>query len=321
MTGASACGRCGSQLEIEDLRCAICGLAAPLRARDEHAAAQALVVRCDRCGAAVAYSVQDQAPRCGFCGALGHVERPVDPIEQAAFFIPFAVDPAQAQTALRTWLASLGFFRPPDLSTEATVQSLQPLWWVGWMCTTRALVSWAADSDAGSNRAQWAPHAGQQELDFEHLLVTASRGLTERECAELAVHYDLGQARNEPYGPPRALVERFDVPRSEARHRVCDAIRRSAEHELVHGIVPGSRHRNVKSVVLLRELATDRFALPVYVMAYWYGGRMYRALVHGQRPEFVIGTAPVSWFRIAVVVLGVVCGLIAVAALIVVLTG
>ena len=85
------------------------------------------------------------------------------------------------------------------------------------------------------------------------------------------------------------------------------------------GHVPGRRFRNVHASVLLTGLSTRRVALPVYVLAYRYDGKSYRALVHGTAEGVVMGDAPVSYRRVAVVVLGVVMLIAAIATLVAVL--
>ena len=43
-------------------------------------------------------------------------------------------------------------------------------------------------------------------------------------------------------------------------------------------------------------------AFPAFVLAYRYRETLYRAVVHGQDPGCVIGEAPLSWAKIAMVV-------------------
>ncbi|RMG10384.1 MAG: zinc ribbon domain-containing protein [Deltaproteobacteria bacterium] len=313
---AAVCARCASPYEPGDLRCAICGLPAPPPVRRDDAgegeAPHAEILRCRGCGAAVGYDVAAQAPRCGFCGAVMEVERPLDPIEEAEAFLPFRLSEAEAKAALRSWLGRQGFFRPSDLASAAVLDSLLPLWFAAWVVEAQALVSWTADSDAGARRAAWAPHAGQAPLRVDALLVSASRGLTHAEVAGLAPAYRLDSAAPTPEGPPGARVERFDVQRSAARSVLASALRHHAEAEARAAWIPGSRHRNVKVEVLLRRMATRRLALPAWVLAYRYRGALYRAVVHGQDGSVVVGRTPLSWWKVLLVaaaVLALVTGL------------
>jgi hypothetical protein len=311
-THASAhCRRCETPLDPGDLRCAICSLPTPARAESIDATL-AQVMRCDECGAAVSYDVNVQAPRCGFCGSIMHLERSEDPMEEASGYLPFRVDPGTAQAALRAWLGTRGFFRPPDLASAARLHALRPIWWVAWIFDCQALVSWAADSDAGSQRSRWAPHAGQSPLALDNVLVSASRGLSLAETTALAPAFDLRTAQGAPHAMDGALIERFDVQRSAARAAVASAVEGAAAHH-ARAWIPGSTYRNLHVSVLLKRLVTRRVALPSYVLAYRYREKLYRVVVHGQDARYIVGDSPVSYRRLVLVILLVVGGLAAIA--------
>lgn len=296
------CTRCETPLEPEDLRCAVCALPTAGE-RQARAEAMAQILRCEECAAAITYTVEAQAPKCAFCGSVMHLETPEDPIEEADGYLPFNVTQEQAAAALSQWLGTLGFFRPSDLQSQAAIDDLKPLWWVGWVFDAETLVSWTADSNAGSRRSDWAPHAGQSPLTMRSILVSASRGLTRSECSVLAPRFNLASAQAEPHavasGTP--TIERFDVQRSAARKTIVDAVEASAAHH-AQAWIPGSRYRNLHAAVLLRKLHTKRLAFPTYVLAYRYDDKLYRAVVHGQDAACVMGKAPYSWTKIALVV-------------------
>ena len=304
---AAECARCRATLEIGDLRCGVCGLACPA-APEPCPRPVVQVLRCTQCGAAVSYSAEAQAPQCKFCGSVTKLEQPIDPPEQAEWILPFTVKPAKARRALRRWMSSRGFFQPSDLASAATVESLHPIWWAAWMVNADAFVSWTADSDAGSRRSDWAPHAGQTALPFRNLLVSASRGLTLAEASRLAPSFRLRRARRidaQPttaLGPRHAILEQFDTQRSAARRAIVEAISATAEAALQKRSIPGSRYRNVHVAVLLQQLKTRRLALPSYVLAYRYRRSLYRAIVHGQDVRCVFGRAPLSVGKVLLVI-------------------
>jgi hypothetical protein len=277
----------------------------------------AKILRCDGCGAALSYVAEVGAPRCVFCAAVMRVEQPSDPLEVAERVLPFAVTPDAARAALRRWLGSRGFFRPSDLAT-ASLEALKPTLWCAWLVGADALVSWTADSNAGSGRSSWAPHAGQTPMRFERLVIPASRGLTHPECVRLVPSYDVGALLPAASAHAGALVEQFDVQRSAARRHVVEAIERTAAARLVsENAIPGSSFRHVRVSALLRSMHTDRVALCAYVLAYRYKGHSYRAIVHGQDPRVTFGEAPLSIAKIAIVVaivLGVIAAIVAVLA-------
>ncbi|HKE14149.1 MAG TPA: hypothetical protein VKB80_04780 [Kofleriaceae bacterium] len=302
------CPRCHTPLEASDLRCSICALAV---AREADGGAgpsglRARILRCRECAAAVSYSAAAQAPQCGFCGAVMEVEQPEDPIEAAQWLVPFSVDHEGAARALRAWLGSRGWFRPRDLSAAAAIHTMRPLHWSAWVFDADASVTWAADSDMGSGRSAWAPHAGSAGFEWRGILIPASRGLREPETARLAPGYAMDRAVPiAQAGQPLegGAIEAFDVQRSAARRRIADAIESMAVADLqARGHIPGRRFRNVHASVLLSRLVTRRFVLPAWVAAYRYRGAVYRTIVHGQEPSIVLGEAPISWSKVALLV-------------------
>ena len=112
------CERCESPLEVGDLRCAICGNAAPI---DTKSVEEVVVKihRCAGCGAGITYDAESQSPHCGFCDSELEIEEILDPVEQTGHHLPFTVDVDAARDSMRTWLGTLGFFRPSDLRTGA----------------------------------------------------------------------------------------------------------------------------------------------------------------------------------------------------------
>jgi len=317
-TADLVCDCCDSPLENEDLRCPICNRAAPLIAPKDVPEAAVEVMRCDSCGAAVTYSVRELAPSCAFCGSVTHLEVPEDPLEQIECFLPLSVNRDDAVVAYKRWLRGLGWFRPADLGSASSLESLTPLWWVGWVFSADATVSWAADSDFGAQRADWAPHASQVELEFDDIVVSASRGLNAEETDYLADSYDLGLTGGEPVsGGGAAIVEQFDVQRSAARERVASMLERLSRSRLEDGHIPGNRFRNVHTSILLRRLVTRRYAFPSYVLAYRYRGELYRIVISGQDDTRILGKAPYAVAKIVLTgCLGLVGAAVVVATLI-----
>lgn len=298
----SQCQRCHSRLEAEDLRCPVCALPTP---RPPRAAEResARVIRCGNCGATVAYSVEAQAPKCAYCASEMHTETQKDPIDQADRFVPFEVSPEQARQALSEFLGKGGFFRPADLASRAALDSLRPLWWPGWEFDAQVEAAWTADTNVGAHRSDWAPHSGSTRLEMNNILVSASRGLTQKETHQLSPHYDIAKAKPQPVGPSGAQVELFDVTRSGARRQILAAVEETARQHIAQADLPGSRNRNLRVAVALSGLETAHYALPAYVLAYRYGKKLYRVVVHGQDASCVLGEKPVSWAKVAATVL------------------
>jgi hypothetical protein len=292
------CDRCESPLEKGDLRCAICGQATPVEDATDQKQLVVKILRCTGCGAAIAYDPKNQAPSCSFCGDVVKVESIEDPMEQTDHYLPFTVTEDEARQTLRQWLGTRGWFRPSDLSTSAKLTQLKPLWWVAWVFDADAFVSWAADSNEGAGRSAWAPHSGQNNVHFDDILVSASRGLSENEVAAISPGMNLATKRERPEGAgERATLEQFDVQRSQARQQVTSAIYQIATDRAKQHFIPGTRFRKVNVALVLRRLVTRRISLPAYVLAYRYKDRLFRVVICGQDKRLVVGTSPKSMVK------------------------
>ena len=306
ITEKKHCSRCESPLEKGDLRCAICGQAAPIEDATDQKQMVVKILRCTGCGAAIAYDPKNQAPSCSFCGDVVKVESIEDPMEQTDHYLPFTVTEDEARHALRQWLGSRGWFRPSDLSSSAQLTKLKPLWWVAWVFDADAFVSWSADSNEGSGRSAWAPHSGQNNVHFDDILVSASRGLSANEVAAISPGMNLASKRERPEGADeRAMIEQFDVQRSQARQQVSSAIYQMAAERAKQHFIPGTRFRKVNVALVLRRLVTRRISLPAYVLAYRYKDRLFRVVICGQDKRLVIGTSPKSLVKMIGVALAV----------------
>ena len=309
------CSRCRTPLEAGDIRCSICGQSAPQQVV-ERRHTEVKILRCTGCGAAIAYDPKRQAPSCSFCDSVVKIETIEDPMEQTSGYAPFTVEPDQAHAALKNWLGSLGWFRPSDLRSASRLQELRPLWWVAWVFDADSMISWTADSNQDARRSSWSPHSGQTEVNFRNILASASRGLSIGEVQAISPGLDLGTVRPEPHGAEDAILEQFDVQRSQARRQVVDALHSMAAQHVQQYKIPGSRFRKVKVSVVVQGLVTRRLSLPAYVLAYRYKQQLYRVVICGQDANRIIGTAPYSIAKIVLTVAAAIAAVLFVVAIV-----
>jgi hypothetical protein len=159
-------------------------------------------------------------------------------------------------------------------------------------------------------------------MTFSDIVVPASRGLDHDECELLATYYDLSDlaAIEQPViDDTDAMIESFDAQRSAARQHVHRAIQALARDRVKEHEVPGTKFRKVRVACLLERQTTQRVALPAWVLAYRYRGSTYRAIVHGQRPEVVIGSSPIDWAKVARLVGAIALIVVAILALVLLL--
>lgn len=294
MSPMSACLRCSAALSADELRCPVCALVVA-SSSPEPASPGFQVFRCQGCGAAQAWSPEKEALACAFCDGHVALDAVSDPIEQATAWAPFSVTAAQAAQALSSWQRSLSWFRPADLAASSTVHELRPLCWPAWIVDGRADVRYAADVKApAGHRAAFVPRAGAAHVEFEGVVVGASRGLSAREMERLA----LVPVTTTTLSPPSVagrVDEAFDVERSVGRARVIAAVEERARAQVASSL---PRTRKLAVSLVLEGLTTRRVALPVWIIAWRYDGVAYRCVVDGRDAAVVIGDAPWSKQRI-----------------------
>lgn len=299
------CGKCRDLLDPEDLFCPNCGHEAPARPGEEYAPAGRIEVHrfeCTGCGATLTWAIEVQGLRCSFCGRASLAERPPLSVPAPDLLIPFQIDRGGAEAIFREWLGN-GIFRPGDLRHASALTEMRGVYLPYWSFTVECRAFWTADSNETPvfARAGWAPKFGAHDTRYQGLIVPASGALATAEIQTLGP-YELDDAvpfSPEALGPHPAEV--FAVTRKQARLHAAAGFAELLKQDC-RTRVPGSRHRNLKTNPLFTGTTASPVLLPVWIMAYEYGGRPYRFLVNGQTGQGE-GTAPLSPWRVAAAVL------------------
>jgi hypothetical protein len=298
------CPVCGAILDEEDLFCANCGTVAPQN-KDQQKPPVAHEVTCNfvckGCGASMSYDARCGALRCPFCGSTELAKQPDAKEIAPDGVVPFVVQQADAIATMRKWLGA-SFWRPGDLSEQALVVSMTPVYVPYWVFQAQTHTYWTADSShtPPGARSSWFPTSGQHEGECDGLLVGASSVLTAAETSAICP-FDLAPAL-----PPdkvdlvNATFERFTVPRKYARPLANQGFE-EFEREACQQYVPG-KARNMHVNVRITDLTSRPMLLPVWIMAYRYQDRVFRFLANGQTGH-ATGQAPTSWRKIAAVVI------------------
>ncbi len=297
------CGTCGAVLDEEDLFCPNCGAESPT-CEGEAAAAAHLTTHnfiCRGCGASMSYDASAGTLRCPFCGST-QLEKQADAKEIAPqAVVPFVITQEQAIAAMRQWLGN-GFWRPGDLSQQAAIVKMTPVYVPYWVFQAQTHTFWTADTNRTppGALASWYPVTGSHEGTYNALLVGASGALEPAETAALCP-FDLSTAeRPDKIDLTNSIYERFTVPRKYARPLAGQGFEQ-LEAQACQQYVPGSS-RNLKVNVRITDLTSQPMLVPVWIMAYRYQNRVFRFLANGQTGR-VTGQAPISWRKIAVAIL------------------
>lgn len=277
--------------------------------------------RCSVCGAAVELAAAARTATCAFCDSALVDDDGSTAVEPVDRVVPFAVPRARAAALLGAYLAG-HWFAPEALRRAARPDELRdvlvPFWvfdavarttfdtsiGIDWYRTQTytVIVNGKAQTRVRTVReTEWFPLSGSHVRQWTDHLVSASRGLAEREANALEP-YDLGRSR--PYAD--ALVagvtaEHPTVPRAEAEPLARKELAALERRVIAAGHLPGNHHRGFTSQTTCALEPPRLCLLPVWIASVGGPAGPVRLLVNGQTGE-VVGAVPRSWRKIAGVV-------------------
>ena len=246
----------------------------------------------------MSYDASARALRCPFCGSEELESRPDVVVIAPKRIVPFALSREEAVVAMRQWLGQ-GFWRPGDLSEQALVVKMTPVYVPYWIFEATTHTYWTADTNQLPvlSRGDWRPLSGAHHGRHTGLVVGASSALSARETNVLCP-FDLAAAV-----PPEAVdldnvtVEQFQVMRKYARPLARQGLETLEAQACEARYVPG-RCRKMQVNTRLEGLTSEPVLVPVWIMAYHYRNRPFRFLVNGQTGR-ATGAAPTSYRKIA----------------------
>ncbi|GIV23253.1 MAG: hypothetical protein N3A68_02205 [Bacteroidia bacterium] len=333
-TESLKCPYCGAQEEIPaqyegiqeiDLEEALRAAQPAREALPEHK-----VLFCASCGAQIAY--REARAKCDFCGAEAVSEKALteQPVRPQGV-LPFALSPEEAQQVFQTWLKNL-WFAPNDLRQRSRIQELRGVYLPLWTFDAQVEAHWSAipgyyrtrtvqyyDSAAREWRTrtetyvEWGlPVSGVHRDFYDDVLISGFQSLPTRYIDEIggfATTTDL-RAYEPRYFlgwdvalPDKPLPDAWQEGHKRIQDLTAEACKRA---------IPGDTYRDFQMRMRLWDLTTKLAYVPIYILAYRYGGKPYRVVIHG-RTGVVAGDRPISWIKVTlfVVALGAIVGLIA----------
>lgn len=284
------------------------------------------VLACRTCGAQIA--CKEARATCDFCGseAVSEAALQSQPIRPQGV-LPFAVTAEQAHQSFQTWLRSL-WFAPSDLLKRARIEDLRGVYLPTWTFDAQVWAQWSAipgyyrtrtetyfDSATNSHKTrtvtyvEWGPPVfGVHQDFFDDLLVSGLTTLPTRYLEEVGDFATTSDLR--AYEPAYFLGWDVALPDKElpqAWKEGYDIIHKRTE-EACKRAVPGDTHRDFRMNLRLSGLTTKLVYLPIYILAYRYGDKSYRVVVHG-RTGVVGGDRPISWIKVLLLVLAIAAGI------------
>jgi hypothetical protein len=245
------------------------------------------------------------------------------------------VTPDEAREKFRQWITQNKWFRPGDLSVAAVADKQRGVYLPFWSFSMLAESAWSASigeywyrtetyrtRENGKwvtktrrvRETEWWPLSGKHHRYYSGYLVSGSRGLSQSDADRIKPFQLPALKRYQPYFLAGWVCEEYSVARDQALQMSQDEFYRR-EHSNVGRFMPGNTHRNLDVTTTFSKISSDLCLLPVYVLTYKYGDKLFRFLVNGQTGK-VAGDKPVSWKKVSWVIFGVIGAIAAIIVLI-----
>lgn len=331
---ARACEDCGAPVEPLDKFCPACGAEQPAAAEVHEPEVAQKHFRCENCGAEMAVDPDQRSYTCAFCDSSYVIELAPEASGRQApeFVIGFTVTPERAMERFDRWLKENRWFRPGDLKGARIAEKLKGVYLPFWSFSMLAESRWSASigeywyrtetyttvrngktvtKTRRVRETEWWPLSGRHHRYYSGYLVSGSRGLGQQEADRIKPFHLAALKRYEPFFLAGWLSEEYSIEREQALD-VCKQEFYRREQQNVDTMLPGDTQRSVQVETHFSDVNSDLILLPIYLLSYRYGNKLYRFLLNGQTGKCA-GDKPLSWPKIALAV-GV--GIVAIALLV-----
>lgn len=335
-----SCANCGAEMrwdpDVDALHCGYCGntvqvpraegtiLERPLSEAGSAARGLGLerrVVRCDTCGVTVSLDLSETADICVYCGSPSVLDQAANRNAiRPESVVPIDVGRGFVQAAFQKWIKGL-WFRPNALKKHRTFDAVG-IYAPFWTFDCRVHSEWSADAGyyyyvtrtywttvngkrvmrtRRVRKVRWVPKWGSRDDAYDDLLISASVGRPHDLVRKLG-GFDLDALV--PYRPEylagwRAEEYRVDLETGWGHaQRVIEA----EQERRCAGDIPGDTHRFLRVANTISGTRWKHVLLPIWSLQYRFKNETYTVLIHGQTGK-VVGHAPYSWVKIALLVL------------------
>ena len=297
--------------------------------------------RCESCGSEVDAPRDQRSLRCPFCDSTYVAELPLEQrtSQRPEFIIGFEVSREKAQELFFQWIGKNSFFRPGDLVRKAATEKQQGIYIPFWHFSMIAMSQWSAqigehwyrtetytvkNADGKTEtrtrtiqETEWWPLSGVYRKYYSGYMVSASKGLPQQEALAIQPYRLNTMMRYRPMYLAGWLSEEYSISREVALATTQQEFR-NRERNAISRFLPGDVQSGLTVQTDLDVGGSDLILLPVHVLSYRYGDKVYRFLVNGQTGKMV-GEKPWSGSRIAIVVIAAVLFLVVAVILIAIL--
>ncbi|WP_030158099.1 hypothetical protein [Glycomyces sp. NRRL B-16210] len=310
-TTALACPYCGAQQQIVPSQRQVVersydALAAKPR-RDPASVPPNLFV-CTGCGAHTESDAWSDV--CQFCDAPVVADRFDPDLVDPEGVLPFQVDKRGAREALKKWVSSR-WFAPNAFKKVSEAESLKSTYLPHWTWDAETTSNYRGErgehyyverDGKRERKTRWHHVRGTVQRHFDDVVVPASAHVSGNYLDRLADDWDTGKAvAFQPQFLSGHFTQRYEVGPEQgldaAKQKMAAIIRRDVKHH-----IGGDEQRIHHVETRYANLTYKLLLLPVWLLAYLFGGKTWQVLVSGQTGK-VQGERPWSVWKIVFAIL------------------
>jgi predicted RNA-binding Zn-ribbon protein involved in translation (DUF1610 family) len=295
----------------------------PREGQLETIAANALEVRCDGCGAVVAFTPPEVAGECPFCGRKIIAQpKSADPLVAPEGVLPFLVSQKQASEVIKKWISSR-WFAPNKLKRLAYQEGVGGIYLPFWTYDAHTTSHYTGErgeyyydqetyteTDAQGNRVtktrsvrrtRWYPASGTVERWHDDVLVAGTKSVQLNRLRALEP-WDLDQLQ--PYQEAYLSgfkAQRYEVDLGQGFESAIQIMAMIIEGDVRNDI--GGDEQRINNISTSYSAVTFKhLLLPVYLGAYRFNEKVYQVMVNARTGE-VQGDRPYSIWKIALLII------------------
>ena len=280
------------------------------------------VVKCQSCGAQTVLDANSVSQNCSFCGSA-HVVR-IDELAgiKPESLIPFNIARPKAESLFARWIGRK-WLAPRSLKKEYRPEKIQGVYVPFWTYDAATQSTYTAEAGTyyyttrtrtvtqnGKTRTvteqvrhvRWRWVSGTYAKAYDDLLINAASHMQGRLIRRIEP-FDLRELI--PYRPEYLAgfgAERYSIDLKQGFANAKDIIRQDLYSD-IHGQIRADTVRNLNVQTMYRDVRYKHLLLPVWISAYRFRKKTYQFLINGQTGE-VQGRAPVSFWKVTLLVLG-----------------
>ena len=286
------------------------------------------VVKCQNCGFEIVLGEHVTAQFCSFCGSSYILSTNESEGIAPESLVPFKVSKNKALENFSLWLKKR-YFAPSDLTEAFEKQKLTGVYIPFWTYDTDTYSTYTAEAGTyyyvtvsyqsfengkpvtkyrQERRIRWRYVEGDYTSSFDDILINASREVNFKLIEDLKP-YNLNElVKYKPEYLSGFGAEKYSIDLKEGFKLATEKI----DSRIYSGIeekINADTLRNLRVNISYRNIKYKHLLLPVWMSSYTYKKKAYQYLVNGQTGE-VKGQAPVSAFKITVLVIVIILAII-----------